>query len=146
MGGSKCVIPKGLSPGAGGLLTGPSGYNNPQFVMRVRQPVTECFVVLTQNMGEGGDDDLCFIMCAVLKPEGGGKVTRRLRRPIKSEEVVKHTGAPEDQREVSLEFERLEEGYYIIMMCTYYPNEVNGFTLRVHTPKGNAVEVKPLGN
>lgn len=81
---------------AGGLCTGVTGHNNPQFLVRVKQ-TTVCFFTLSQS---GQTRDSFHGIMGVLFP--GSKPRRTpLAASDTSSGSFFHTGAPSPQREVS---------------------------------------------
>jgi hypothetical protein len=89
------------APGlSGGLATGSTGHENPQFLLTVTAP-TSLFITLTQEQVKGEPYE--HIMCIMVADAAGGEARPR-QVPVSAVEVAAettaHTGAPRNQREV----------------------------------------------
>ena len=135
------AAPWGARHGAGGRLNGPTGTDNPQYLVTVTR-ATNLFVTLTQATYD--EEECTFIGMALLQPTRRRAFVKGLASAdLKTATSVK-TVAPADEAQVALEVLTLEPGEYVLVVCTYYPNLCRDFVLRAYTPEMDSVGVKQL--
>jgi hypothetical protein len=117
----------------GGVISGPSGFENPQWRLKVLKN-TAAYFTLSQTLSAS----YCYMMLAVVP---GGK---QLRRPV-GPDVIKsstffYSGAPDDSREIGFDVPLLPPGDYTIIASTFEPGETTGCRLSVYFKEPGSVK------
>lgn len=117
----------------GGVISGPGGFQNPQWVLKIKSP-TAAYFCLSQTLSA----KMKYIMLAIV-PNG-----KKIKKPIGPNDVKSprffHSGAPNDSREVGFDVKILPPGEYTIIASTFDPGQETGCRLTIFLKDENAFE------
>eukprot|EP00505_MAST-04D_sp_SCG-Rhode-Island_P001796 Stramenopile-MAST_4_protein_1796 len=116
----------------GGVISGPSGFENPQWFLKVSKQ-TAAYFTLSQTISSS----FKFIMLAVVP--GGKKIDRPVGADLVKHPSFFYSGAPDDSREIGFDVPILPAGEYTIIASTFAPGQSTGCRLEIYFKEPGAV-------